>query len=257
MKVLIGTPTAGEVVTSAYAGSLIAASRVFHRLGWDYAHAMFDGADVALARNWLAGLILENAGITHLLFLDSDMAVGEEVFTRLARAERAMVGAIYPERRIDLERFAALSGQGMAPERARAMALNFAVQLAPGPLEVTDGLCPVEAIGFGCVLIRRDVITRLAPKVGEIPGGPSGGGLRDFFGRMKGAEGLLSEDYSFCQRVRAMGETIWGDTAGGAGHVGRMTFSAPFIDHLHGLSEPHTAADAEEAQGGGSRPGRA
>ncbi|MEL6477769.1 MAG: hypothetical protein AAFR17_10625 [Pseudomonadota bacterium] len=246
MKALIATPTAGEIVTTAYVASVVAATRVFNGLGWSYLHATFDGADVVMARNYMANLVLQRAEISHVLFLDSDMAVEEAVLSRYVAADKGVVGAIYPERHLDLARYAEVSAQGATPERAQAMALTYNVHLTPGQVRVKGGFCEVEGLGFGCVLIQRGVLERMVAKgvareinSGKLAQQGMGPTIRDFFSRVEGPEGQwLSEDYAFCQRVRkGLGEKIWGDASGEVGHVGRMTYGAPFLERLRGEVE--------------------
>ncbi|MEM8699181.1 MAG: hypothetical protein AAGF44_08420 [Pseudomonadota bacterium] len=243
---MIATPTAGEIVTTAYVGSVVAATRVFNGLGWSYVHATFDSADVVLARNYMANLVLSRPEISHLLFLDSDMAVEESVISRYISADRGVVGAIYPERSLDLARYARLSAEGAAPERARAMSLVYNVHLTPGQVRVKGGFCEVEGLGFGCVLIQRQVLERMVEtgiaaetSSGKLAQKGMGKVIRDFFSRVQAPDGQwLSEDYAFCQRVRTgLGEPIWGDASGEVGHVGRMTYGAPFLERLKGEAE--------------------
>ena len=68
--------------------------------------ATIDSADVARARNGLANMALADDSVTHILFVDSDMAIDTEVFRPFIAFDRAMVGAIFPERALDLECYA-------------------------------------------------------------------------------------------------------------------------------------------------------
>ena len=54
MHVLIATPTAGQLVTTAYTATLVNATKALHEAGLDYHHSTFDGADIVMARNYLA-----------------------------------------------------------------------------------------------------------------------------------------------------------------------------------------------------------
>ena len=118
----------------------------------------------------------------------------------------------------------------------RTLGSSFNVRVETGTLHVTGGFCRVKAIGFGCVLIRRTVLVALARSGGArvAPVGKLaryadlgfGDEFHDFFSHIPLEDGdYLSEDYSFCKRVRGLGDTeIWGYGGDGIGHVGRFDF---------------------------------
>ena len=241
MNALIATPTAGETVTTAYVRSVVSATLVFNELGWGYRHAMFNSCDVVLARNYFASFFLHRPELTHLLFMDSDMEIEAEVFHRMVALDKPMVGAIYTRRGLDWAAYHKLCRDGLSDERARALASQFNVVLPSGEVDVVEGFCKVEGIGFGCVLLQRDLLQSL---VGHEVAAPIGNkriraelglpALYDFFGRMPIDDGdTLSEDYSFCRRVLDLGSTeIWALADTAIGHVGRHRFGAPFLASL-------------------------
>lgn len=239
-KVLIATPTAEGKVTTAFAQTLLAAATAFSKAGFQYRQAFFDGADVAMARNAFANLLLADAACTHLLFIDSDMGVDIDVFARLIQSNKPIVGPICTERSLDLDRFAEEIRKGASRERAMAVASNFAVVVPQGRLEVTNGFCRVEALGFGCVLIERTAFETVAGR-GLARRVPSGKLTRqgfpaeivDFFSETEGPGGeRVSEDFSFCRRAREAGFEIWGYGGAAIGHVGPFTYGASFIERL-------------------------
>lgn len=243
MHVLIATPTAGQLVTTAYTATLVNATKALHEAGLDYHHSTFDGADIVMARNYLANEALRNPETGWVLWLDSDMAIPKRVFDRMIRFDRPMVGGIYTERRLDLERYVALRGGGLSDEQARGLATGFNVRMpASGTITVQNGLVPVEGVGFGCVLLRRDLLERMARSgvAAEVPSGKLAklgfpATMHDFFGEIRRPDGsYLSEDYSFCQRVRDLGETVWGLADERLGHVGSFEYGASFLAHLQG-----------------------
>jgi hypothetical protein len=240
--VLIATPTAGQVVTAAYSTTLINATRVLTASGLDYHHATFDGADIVMARNYLANRALQNPDCGWVLWLDSDMAVPAIVFTRMLELGQAFVGGVYTERSLDIERYAQLRMQGFPEVQARAMSANFNVRVAPGPMTIRNGFCAVKGLGFGCVLMRRELLERLA-KSDQTRTVPSGklknlglpDTMVDFFSELpRDNGGYLSEDYSFCERVSAIGETVWALADVPIGHVGRFEYGGSFLEQLKG-----------------------
>ncbi len=245
MKVLIATPTAGHIVTTAYTHSLVNATLAVNALGGQYAHEVFNGSDIALARNFFAHLLLAETAITHLLFIDSDMAVDQAVFQRLFAADKPLAGVIYPEREMNQSTFLDLIRQGEAEPRARAAAMRFNVRLLDDSVTVRDGWCRVAGLGAGCLLIRRSVFTDLISG-GAVPilrsakmrshlGIPQ---MHDFFGLIPTGDGdHLSEDYSFCQRVTDAGLEVWGLADTAVGHIGRWEFAGRFVDQLEMIAK--------------------
>lgn len=132
MHILIATPTAGGTTTTDYARTLVAATLAIHEAGGTYQHLIVDGAEVVLSRNILTHSFLTNPDFDAILFLDSDMAIEQSVFSHLLGQDEAMIGAAYSERRIDLQQFAKAMHEDDNEPRARALASRFNVRIAPG-----------------------------------------------------------------------------------------------------------------------------
>ncbi|MEM1300409.1 MAG: hypothetical protein AAGH68_14140 [Pseudomonadota bacterium] len=239
--VLVATPTAGNLVASGYASTLMAVARAARDLGWDFDNLSFDGADVVMARNYLANYVLGDPRLSHVLFLDSDMRVQQQVLSRFMAADKPIIGSVYPRRQIDLGRYAAALKAGHPDNEAQAMAMDFNVQITTKALRVSDGMCEVEGLGFGCVLIQRGLLEKMAETgvAKEVPSGvlqSQGLGARhhDFFSTIQLPEGgYLSEDFSFCARVRQMdGGAVWAYIGEGVSHLGGYAYDASFEAQL-------------------------
>ena len=73
-------------------------------------------------------------------------------------------------------------------------------------------LLEVERVGTGFMMIKRELIKKLAKKYKKLiykENGKKGYGM--FETMIKNKE-LISEDYSFCERVREIGEKVYVDT---------------------------------------------
>lgn len=240
-RIMIATPTAGGVTTVAYAKTLIAATIAIHEAGGGYRHLNVDGADVVIARNLLAHALLQDESCTHILFIDSDMSVELEVLRHFLNVRKPMVGAAYSERRIDLTAFADAMAEERNEGRAKALASPFTVRMAPGKKTVLQQLCVVDALGFGCVLIAREVFTAMIareivkPVVSAKLAGITGGAtVYDFFDPIALDTGeWLSEDYAFCRRVGALGDVdVLAYVGPGVGHVGNFSYSGPYLERM-------------------------
>lgn len=254
-RVFIATPTVAGTVTTAFAQALIAAIMAAQKAGWSFRQAFFDGADVTTARNALANVFYEDQSCTHLLFIDADMGADIDIFARLFDFGAAFAGIICTERSLDIDVLMEEARKGTTRERATALASRFVVSLPTGGVEFQKGFCKVDAIGFGCVLIRRDVFDALIDKA-VVKKAPSGklksrgftDELYDFFSELTRNDGTrISEDYSFCVRARQAGTELWGFGARGMSHVGAFSYGAAFLERVKAKAELKRAADDDPA----------
>ena len=241
MKVLLATPTTQGTVTTAYAHSLVAATQALTEAKAAYKLMIVDGADVVLARTIMAHAFLEDESLTHLLFIDSDMAVDIQVIRHFLSLGAPIVGAAYTERRLDLDAFARAMAETPDMDRARALSAAFTLRLTPGRKEVRKGVMEAEGFGFGCVLIARSVFTLMIergvarPKTSaKLRASGLKGDIWNFFDPIERPDGdQLSEDYAFCARVRELGDVpLLAYVGPGIGHVGPFTYGAAFIERL-------------------------
>lgn len=80
--------------------------------------------------------------------------------------------------------------------------------------ELPKDIFEVGGVGFGCVLMRTDVIFEVASKYG------------DMFGPLAG----VGEDLSFCWRARQCGYKIYVDPSVSLGHVGHTVVTREFYE---------------------------
>jgi hypothetical protein len=246
IHVLICTPTAGGIVKSLYATTLVKTALAIKDAGWNVDFATFDGSYVSIARNYFANELLRQPHLTHLVMIDSDMFFEGHVVCRLLRCGKPVVAAAYSQRRMDMEVFAqAARNPKLAPVDLAALASNYNLQPEPEPgtrqVKVIDGMCRVIQVALGCAAIRRDAFESLiaAEKVRLQPGHPSErsgleGPFYDFFGEITLEDGRrMGEDYSFCKRWRSVSSNeIWAVVDEPIGHVGDMVYGVPYLSRL-------------------------
>ena len=216
--IFIGIPAYGGQITSACTISLwnLGAALEGRHQGRP-SHARQRGN--SLSRSALASLMVQMQKYSHLLFVDADMHFEPSAVLNLHRANKNVIGAIYPK-------------------RSAEPAFVF-VPLQRGQVDLDRrGLCRVKSIGMGLCLIRREALTDLiaTKKLQPEPRrrlGVKAGNLFGFFDPILTAELSLSEDFAFCERYRTLcnGE-IWATTADTIGHVGKATYQRRFIDQL-------------------------
>ena len=168
--------------------------------------AMVEGDGVARARNNLAAMFLAS-NATHLLFQDADILPEPSDYTRLVSHGLPIVGGLYSKK------------------QAR---LNWVASSLDGEtVNQQSGLQRVSELGTGFLCIERGVFERMIEAHPEMryTGDPSPDAVRwDFF--PMGARGgrYLSEDWSFCERARALGFDVWADWRCIVKHRGAINF---------------------------------
>ncbi len=186
---------------------------------------MYD-ADVVRARSRMVRHFLAS-DCSHLLFVDSDITFDIPCVAGLIMADKDVVGACYPRRHILWDRVAASAKQGRDPE---ANASSYAIRLKErGKLD--NNLCEVDGIGLGMTLIKRHVLQHMVDAYLEELWfrDDAEGGVETvaIFQLMINSERLLlTEDYSFCERLKAQGFKTWMYLGPGSpvDHSGMYTF---------------------------------
>jgi hypothetical protein len=244
--VLIATPTAGGVVKSLYATTLVKTVIAVKDAGWGVDFVTVDSAYISRARNYFVHLLLSQKHFTHLVMIDSDMSFEGRVICRLLRCDKPVVAAAYSQRDMNMVTFAQAARNpefSLADVTALALEYNLQVELEAGArqVRVIDGMCRVNHIALGCSVIRRDAfesliaagIAQLRPDRFLQKSGLAGP-FYDFFGEIRMDDGdIFSEDYSFCKRWRSIPPNeIWAILDEPIGHVGDMVYGAPYLKRL-------------------------
>lgn len=237
MHILLATPIYGGAGPE-YIGSMLRLQAWLLRQGIEVSFAHQAMAEVARSRNTLATHFWNRPQMTHLLFVDSDMSFQPAAVDKLIKADKPLVGCVYPKRSLNVGRLAAAAKRYEDPASIMAASLDFVVHPGGDSAEVVDGLCKVDGLGLGLCLIRRDVLATLMAtgkiKQDEAGGraGGHGGPILGFFDPIPTETTFLAEDLSFFRRWRETGGEIWAALDQEVGHVGTMTYSARVIDAL-------------------------
>lgn len=133
-----------------------------------------DEARNALVREMLA----HPSGYTHLFFLDSDILLPPDALVRLLAGNLPIVSGLY---------------RGRRPPH-RPVAYVRAPRGGYVPIPVRGGARRrVDAVGAGCLLIRREVLESVA---------------EPWFATRYRRQTFVSEDFTFCEKARAKGFEI-------------------------------------------------
>lgn len=231
---VVATPTVDGTVLVAYQQTLLSVARACHASGITYEVRFTHELEVRAARNQLANQALSDPEGTFLLWIDSDMDIPFEVLVRMLTLRRPVVGVVATVREMNLDAYATARAQGASDQVARAMASSFIFRSGEHKIDLDDPMPQVEGVGFGCVLHDARLLHRLAASGlcrRYAPTGARGYSLIDFFQRVRTPHGTwLTEDYSFCERLRELGVPIVAISDGDIGHVGPRVFHATVAD---------------------------
>jgi hypothetical protein len=179
---------------------------------WDLTDVRQESADICRIRARMVRHFLYETDATHLLFVDSDVAFTPDAARGMLDAERDFVAIPYPRR--DMIDFASVRKFAATETATEALAYRYSCRLVNNPPELDAAACAeVEAMPLGCALISRRLLAEMTAQADKFQDEVTPGVFKQTAGlfNLIVAEngGLLSEDYSFCHRVRAMGGKVW------------------------------------------------
>lgn len=164
------------------------------------------GSLVYNSRNQLARRAIE-MGSDYILWLDSDMMFEPDTLKRMTN--------IMGEKDLDI-----LSGIYFRRCEPYTPVLCDKLSISEGGCdhhnleEVPEGLFEVEGIGFGCVLMKTDVVFDVLAR------------FHDAFSPIH----AVGEDLSFCWRARECGYKIFADSSIQLGHCGHTIITKQFFE---------------------------
>lgn len=196
MRLAIGGPTR-DMIPAAFAvdvAQLYAYTREHGPWGRDVTVGFVASTYIHVGREWFLEAALKQ-GATHVLYLDTDMSFPREAAILLAGHNQPVVGCNYVVRQAS-GLFTAQRGEARIPTT-----------------DASTGLEAVDALGFGVLFMRTDVVKSLA---------------RPWFRHgLNAAGGDVGEDIMFCRAVRAAGVPIYvdHDLSKDVGHIGQRTYT--------------------------------
>jgi hypothetical protein len=250
MKLFIGTPCYGGVVTRNYLLSILRLNAALAVEGISYTLATLDKESlITRARNRLADQFLQSDA-THLLFIDADIRFQPEAVLRLVRHGGLLVAGAVPKKGIDWDRLFLMRGRAGSGAELEGLANDYAFCVRQEgeafPHETFDrrvesGFVRVTYVGTAFMLIARQVFDAISAAdlvesyVDDEPQRASGSSagpaaaprrmLAFFDTLIHPATGrYLSEDFAFCHHWRRTGGEVRVDVQTPLGHEGSFMF---------------------------------
>jgi hypothetical protein len=239
--ILIGTPSHNGTVTFNYLRSLLGMLDIFKMagVGTDYQPMAYESL-ITRARNCIASAFLRQKKYSHLLFIDADIGFPADAALRYLRSDKDVICGIYPLKRLDVGKLRMMPSE-LPRENAVAASLQYTVKLKSGCVVDKSLMVPVEYGSTGFMMIKRQVLVRMAEAYPELRYRNSyinsGDGDCDnwaFFDTLIDRENLdyLPEDYAFCKRWTALGGEIHADALSHFTHTGHFDYAGDYPCHL-------------------------
>ena len=196
---------------------------------------------ITRGRSRLAAAFLAYEQATHILYIDADIGFPPEQVFRLIDADRDVIAAVCPLKKIDWEKVRAAAKADVAD--LQEVGIGYVVRFLPNPensVEVVDGFAQVAYGGTGFLLIKRQAMQRLVDgypqlraKMGDMGDSLAREAVMVFDTMIEPETGqYLSEDYAFCRRWRDLGGEIWADFSARLTHVGHAAYTGSLLQAL-------------------------
>lgn len=234
--IFIAVTTSRSMMDTGCALSLIGLTNHCAANGISAGVAVIDSAEIAKARNVMAARMLADPKFTHILFVDSDMAFPASAVAHLLKADKEVIGAIYPgrfsagEAASGLEKVAQAARRGLDDNAAIGEAARFVPVDVGNLAEYKDSIGEVPGVGMGLCLIARTAFEKLiasgkvrAKRISENPALKTYG----FFDHIEQGDVTFGEDFSFCKRWREIcGGKVYAFANRDVAHIARVEVRA-------------------------------
>ena len=245
MKVMFATPCYISAVSMNYVTSLYDMALHNARFGLEGVLHMHSESLITRARNVMLIRFLKDESLTHLFWIDSDIAFTPQAVCRLLLADRDVVAGVYPIKAFNWPEGGAPEGMTLSQFENRYTHYPFN-PIGHGEEKVSsyadaDGFVEVAEAPTGFMCIKRDVILRMMkhyPNLNYVPDGPPNNPDAHlywlFFDCMVDPDSgrYLSEDFAFCRRWRDMGGKVYVDIHIKLMHLGQYNYRGNLAESL-------------------------
>jgi hypothetical protein len=196
---------------------------------------------ITRGRSRLAAQFLAHPQATHILYIDADIGFAPQNVFRLLEADKDVIAAVCPLKKVDWEKVRAAAKAGV--QDLQAASIGYVVRFLPTPdksVNVENGFAQVAYGGTGFLMIRRAAMQKLVDahpglraKMGDMADPLAPEAVMVFDTMIEPETGqYLSEDYAFCRRWRDLGGEIWADVEARLTHVGHAAYTGALIQAL-------------------------
>jgi hypothetical protein len=216
-KLFIATPCLDGNVSAHYSASLVRSVTALQQRGWRSPQIDFEIGNslIADARNKLVSRFLAS-DCSDLVFIDSDLSWAPEDLLRLASYDTPFVAGVY--------------------QRKSRSKIDFAVKFGGAIGMDAQRLIAVERVGTGFMRLRRDCLDKMVAAHATLRlHNPAVDDDRHFYALFDTSlvDGqFIGEDFTFCDRWRAIGGQVLIDPTMNFGHHGAAAYDEPLLKYL-------------------------
>lgn len=228
-NVFVWVPAYGHQISATTWQTTIALQQAFFTRGVGVGFSTFSYPELSEARNM--ALTIWYDSIKHaeyMLFIDADMGFSPDLVLDMMAFDEPFIGTFYPKKTLPIE----FVGSGLP---------------AGQELEIRGYFMEVQGVGFGCTLIKREVVTKMLERWGneiidekldmhpakEMLAQSGVHRILRVFENIFVESGRVSEDLSFCHRWRECGGKVWAAVGHEVMHVGMHAYRGKFLDVLN------------------------
>lgn len=216
--VQICIPCYGGQVFECVMVSMLKFTILANRIGMNFSlDTMVNESLITRGRNNLVAKVMQNSNSTHLFFIDADIGFEPEHIFQLLLHDKEVVGGFYPK---------------------KSLPIDYVVNVSPdhvdanGNIGINNNLIPLTRLGTGFMMVKKSAIQKMFDAYPETKYTGNIGLSQDLnpfmyalFDTMITKDGeYCSEDWTFCDRWRAIGGEIWGDITIKLDHTGHFRY---------------------------------
>ena len=271
VKIYVGTPCYGGQCFAGYCASLLQTQVYLSSLSPPARLEtcfLTNESLITRGRNTIVAKFLSDPSFTHLLFIDSDISWHPMTVEKLLKADKDIVGAIYPKKgytwaniakvlpslvdtdeqgKVKMDDNGAVQFKSIDSKMeayVKANLMNYTMNYSTNR-RVDNNLLEVKHIGTGFMMIKREVLEKMADHFPQtkydddinILNEVENSHLYSLFDCeiSMGSDNklhYLSEDYLFCKRWIDMGGKIYAEVTSPLTHTGTHSFQGHYLASL-------------------------
>ena len=206
----IGTPLYGEEVNLAYMDSIMSLSKELEKAGIpSIRQHIIHTSLITKARNECISNFMNNTKLDYFIFIDADIGFNALDVIKMINYDKPLIAGAYPKKHLRWEEIQKCFYNDIPETSQELLQKTSEYTIYEKENQIPkDGLLEVNRVGTGFMMIKRDLIKKMAKKYPELmykENGKKGYGL--FESAIMNKE-HLSEDYAFCERAKAVGEKV-------------------------------------------------
>lgn len=233
VKLFISTPCYDAMMTMQYTMSILNLVTLLNKLGIKFV-IDFIGNESLIPRarnNSLSRFV--DSGFTHMLCIDSDIEFPAEAVLELLEFDKDVACCCYAKKGYNWNRMMhSIANEPESNETIESRCLDFAYNaiLDKNNMIVKVGdFIKVKHASTGFMMIKKEIVNKLCEKHTELTIKTDNLEKEDsiicgLFCCMIKNQIYLSEDYSFCERVRDIGGEVWLNVNQNLNHIGKNIF---------------------------------